>query len=133
MATGYGPGLITAPLYDAQDRLLTYGNAVYAYTANGELLTKTIGAADGKLRLRRTGQPPGISFGGAQIDYLVDGQNRRIGKKMNGTRAASCMMVSSTRSGAGWNQRCCCSLYLQQQDQCPRLAGQRWSDVSNYF
>ena len=29
--------------YDNQDRLLSYGNYTYTYTANGELLTKTSG------------------------------------------------------------------------------------------
>jgi YD repeat-containing protein len=31
----------TAGVYDAQDRLLSYGTTTYTYTANGELRTKT--------------------------------------------------------------------------------------------
>ena len=81
-----GPGLSTAPTYDAQDRLLTYGNATYTYTANGELLTKSSGGQtttytyDELGNLLRVVLPSGI-----QIDYVIDGKNRRIGKKVNGT------------------------------------------------
>src|SRR5206468_5512724 len=36
-----GPGLTTSAVYDAQDRLLSYGNCSYAYRADGSLQTKT--------------------------------------------------------------------------------------------
>ena len=73
--------------YDAQDRLTNYGNVQYTYTANGELLTKNnpvLGQTasftyDVVGNLRSATLP-----GGVQIDYVVDGQNRRIGKKING-------------------------------------------------
>ena len=35
------PQATTAATYDAQDRLLQYGDTAYTYTANGELATKT--------------------------------------------------------------------------------------------
>src|SRR5205807_10595236 len=73
--------------YDAQDRLLTYGNLQIAYTANGELLSKnnpvlgqTATFSYDVLRNLKSAMLPG----GVQIDYVVDGQNRRIGKKING-------------------------------------------------
>ena len=72
--------------YDAQDRLLTYGGASYAYTANGELKSKTLsGQTTGYVydvlgNLRKVTLPDG-----RVIDYLIDGQNRRIGKKVNGS------------------------------------------------
>jgi RHS repeat-associated protein len=71
--------------YDAQDRLLRYNNITYGYTANGELKTKTIGTAttsynyDVLVNLRNVTLTTGTS-----IDYVIDGQNRRIGKKRNG-------------------------------------------------
>jgi RHS repeat-associated protein len=80
-----GPGLTTAPTYDDQDRLLTYGNTTYSYTDNGELTSKTVGANvttyhyDVLGNLLQVGLP-----GSTSIDYLVDGKNRRIGKKVNG-------------------------------------------------
>jgi len=73
--------------YDAQDRLLTYGTKTYAYAANGELSTKTDTATsqttqytyDALGNLNRVLLPDG-----RQIDYLVDGRNRRVAKKVNG-------------------------------------------------
>ena len=75
-----------AGTYDDQDRLLTYGPHNYAYTANGELSSKKFGlitVADydydvfGNLR--------SVDFGSDMIEYVIDGQNRRIGKKINGS------------------------------------------------
>ena len=43
--------------YDAQDRLLTYGNASYTYTANGDLASQTAGSQKTYVYIRRTGKP----------------------------------------------------------------------------
>jgi RHS repeat-associated protein len=74
--------------YDDQDRLLTYGTLTYTYTANGNLQSKidtstgqvTNYAYDGEGNLRHVGLPDGRS-----IDYMVDSENRRIAKKINGS------------------------------------------------
>jgi RHS repeat-associated protein len=83
---------VTAPsgtvsaTYDAQDRLTQYGATTYTYTAAGELLAKTSAGQtttyqyDELVNLIRVVLPDST-----QIDYVVDGQNRRIGKKVNGT------------------------------------------------
>ncbi len=71
--------------YDDQDRLLSYGDSTYTYTANGELRTKT--TPDGTTtytfdalgNLRRVVLPDGTD-----IEYLVDGKNRRVGKRVDG-------------------------------------------------
>jgi len=75
--------------YDEQDRLTSYGNCSYQYTKNGELTQKTCD----------TGEVSDITSyiydvlgnlmqvtlaNGDKIDYLIDGLNRRIGKKVNG-------------------------------------------------
>ncbi len=83
--------------YDAQDRLLTYGNSSYDYTANGELQSKTQSGAtttydyDALGNLRQVTLP-----GDVTIDYLIDARNRRVGKKINGTRA--CPFTCGERS-----------------------------------
>jgi YD repeat-containing protein len=77
----------TAGTYDAQARLLQYGATTSTYTANGELLTQT----------STTGQTTTCDYdvlgnlrtvtlpGGTTITYRIDGQNRHIGKQVNGT------------------------------------------------
>jgi RHS repeat-associated protein len=80
-----GQATITAT-YDEQDRLVRYGDTTYTYTANGELLTKTDSAGTTRYaydvlgNLRRVVLPDETV-----IEYLVDGKNRRVGKKVNGT------------------------------------------------
>jgi len=81
-----GPGLGSSPTYDDQDRLLQYGPNSYTYTANGELATKTVGTNTTTYTYDELGNLTRVVLpSGAQIDYLIDGQNRRIGKKVNGT------------------------------------------------
>jgi RHS repeat-associated protein len=74
--------------YDAQDRLTSYGQLAFTYTTNGDLLTKSNPALgqtasfvyDVLGNLKSASLP-----GGMTVDYVVDGQNRRIGKKVGGT------------------------------------------------
>ena len=71
--------------YDDQDRLLTYGEAVYEYTANGELLRKTDSSRTTHYIYDVLGNLTSVTLpDGKRIDYVIDGQNRRIGKKVNG-------------------------------------------------
>ncbi|MBK8995697.1 MAG: RHS domain-containing protein [Myxococcales bacterium] len=75
----------TVGVFDAQDRLLSYGSATYTYTANGELSTKTdsVGTTTHTYDVR--GNLVQVDLpGGDVIQYLVDGQDRRVGKKKNG-------------------------------------------------
>jgi RHS repeat-associated protein len=84
--TGAGPAINGT--YDNQDRLTQYGTATYAYTASGELTTKTVGAQVTSYQYDVIGNLKNVTLpNGTQIDYLIDGQNRRIGKKVNGTLA----------------------------------------------
>src|SRR5574337_1435992 len=81
-----GPGLGSSPTYDDQDRLLQYGPNAYTYTASGELATKTVGSTVTTYTYDELGNLTRVVLpGGTQIDYLIDGQNRRIAKKVNGT------------------------------------------------
>ena len=72
--------------YDNQDRLSQYGTTTYAYTANGELQSKTVSRQTTTYQYDALGNLIAVTLpGGAQITYLVDGRNRRIGKQVNGT------------------------------------------------
>jgi RHS repeat-associated protein len=75
----------TIASYDAQDRLQTYGSATYAFTANGALKTKTQGTQATQYGYDIFGNLKTVDLpGGTHVDYLVDGLNRRIGKKVDG-------------------------------------------------
>jgi len=79
-------GVITNGTYDNQDRMTAYGAATYAYTANGELLSKTVGANVTQYGYDVLGNLRLVTLPDAtQIAYEIDGQNRRIGKRINGT------------------------------------------------
>ena len=74
--------------YDAQDRLLAHAGLSYAYGPNGELARTTDNATlaethysyDAPGNLRSVARP----VPEAPIDYVLDGENRRIGKKVGG-------------------------------------------------
>ncbi len=82
-----GPALPTAPVYDVQDRLLSYGHWAFTYTAGGDLSTKTdtnSGAVtryhyDSAGALREVRLPDG-----RLIEYVIDAAGRRAGKKVDG-------------------------------------------------
>ena len=75
----------TSATYDDQDRLLTYGPWTYTYTANGELATKTNGTETWSYTYDVFGNLKRVDLpSGDVIEYLVDGHNRRVGKKRNG-------------------------------------------------
>ncbi|HBI22938.1 MAG TPA: hypothetical protein DDX84_01705, partial [Nitrospiraceae bacterium] len=77
-------GFSLAGSYDAQDRLLTYGNNTYTYTANGELQSKTTSTGTTAYNYDVLGNLLSATLpDGTIIEYIVDGQNRRIGKKVN--------------------------------------------------
>jgi RHS repeat-associated protein len=75
----------TPGTYDNQDRLLTYGTNSYTYTANGERLTKVTGGQTTSYVYDELGNLTHVTLPNATpIDYLIDGQQRRIGKKVGG-------------------------------------------------
>lgn len=84
--------------YDAQDRLSSYGANTYSYTAHGELLSKTTGTLTTSYQYDALGNLLNVTFpGGGAIDYLVDGMNRRIGKKVNGNLIQGFLYQGSLR------------------------------------
>ncbi len=71
--------------YDDQDRLNTYQAASYQYTDNGELLSKTESGVTTGYQYDVLGNLRQVTLpGGVTIDYVIDGQNRRVGKKVDG-------------------------------------------------
>ncbi|MBZ5550264.1 MAG: hypothetical protein LAO22_20285 [Acidobacteriia bacterium] len=83
------PSGTVSATYDAQDRLLTYGNASYTYTANGELATKTVGSQVTSYQYDVLGNLTAVTLpDGTQITYIIDAENHRVGKKINGALVA---------------------------------------------
>ena len=75
----------TAGTYDEQDRMSTYGAARFDYTTNGELLTKTEAGLKTHYTYDVIGNLTHVLLpGGMAIEYVIDGRNRRIGKKVDG-------------------------------------------------
>jgi RHS repeat-associated protein len=78
-------GTISAT-FDAQDRLTQNGSVTYAYTSDGDLTSRMDGTAVTAYHYDELGNLVSVLLpDGRTIDYVIDGQNRRIGKKVNGT------------------------------------------------
>jgi RHS repeat-associated protein len=72
--------------YDDQDRMVSYGAATYTYTANGELKTKTESGITTNYTYDVIGNLTQVVLpGDVTIDYVIDGLDRRVGKKVNGS------------------------------------------------
>ena len=71
---------------DDQDRMLQYGGNTYQYSANGELQQKTDSNGSTKYDYDVLGNLRAVELtDSTKIEYVIDGANRRIGKKVNGT------------------------------------------------
>ncbi len=78
-------GGTSAATYDAQDRLIAHGGAAYAHNPRGERTSKTAGGQTTTYRYEGFGSLIGATLAdGTQIEYLLDGLDRRIGKRVNG-------------------------------------------------
>ncbi|MFN8514261.1 MAG: RHS repeat-associated core domain-containing protein [Chloroflexia bacterium] len=72
--------------FDERDRLTEQGAATYTYTAEGELRTKTANGQTTTYTYDPLGALLSVALpDGRTIEYVIDGQNRRVGKRINGT------------------------------------------------
>ncbi len=78
-------GSVTTAEYDAQDRLVRYGDTQFTYTLAGDLLTKTTPGGTTEYHYDMLGNLREVTLpDGSLIEYIIDGRNRRIGKKVDG-------------------------------------------------
>jgi RHS repeat-associated protein len=71
--------------YDDQDRLTSYGSAAYTYGRNGELAEKVVGTDTTRYTYDALGNLTEVELpDGTDIEYVIDPQNRRIGKQVDG-------------------------------------------------
>ena len=70
---------------DGQDRVLQYGTSTFAYSAHGDLQTKTVGAAVTQYVYDEMDNLVTVTLPTATtLDYLIDGANRRVAKRVGG-------------------------------------------------
>jgi RHS repeat-associated protein len=75
----------TTAAYDSQDRLLQWGDVTYAYSTSGDLASKTQNGSTVAYTYDALGNLlTVVDASGIKTEYIVDGQNRRVGKKVNG-------------------------------------------------
>ncbi|WP_169787093.1 RHS repeat-associated core domain-containing protein [Hyalangium minutum] len=78
-------GVTRTASYDAQDRLLTFGNATYTYGPSGDLQSKQVGTQSTTYVYDSLGNLHSATLpNGTRIAYVVDAQSRRVGKMVNG-------------------------------------------------
>jgi len=68
---------------------MSYGNQTFGYNANGDMTSRTAHLGQAQLTTQYSYDAIGnmsavILADGTNIEYIVDGKNRRIGKKVNG-------------------------------------------------
>jgi RHS repeat-associated protein len=74
-----------AGTYDPQDRILSFGDAAYVHSANGEWASKTEKGKTTAYDYDVLGGLRNVTLpDGAKIEYIIDGAGRRVGKKING-------------------------------------------------
>src|SRR5262249_612217 len=79
-------GVSISGAYDDRDAISTYGDAAFSHTAAGERLTRAVGGLTTRYGYDVPGNLVGVALpDGRQVTYLVDGQNRRVGKRIGGT------------------------------------------------
>ena len=79
------PGGTVTGSYDAQDRLLSYGTTSYGYDRAGALAWQAVGADTTRYSYDALGNLTQATLpDGTSLSYLLDAQNRRIGKRVNG-------------------------------------------------
>ncbi len=90
-------GNVTAT-YDDQDRLLSSGSFTYSYTADGELKTKSGNNQTTTYSYDVLGNLTSVTLpNGTTVQYIIDGKNRRIGKKVNGAQVQGFLYENDLR------------------------------------
>lgn len=75
--------------HDDQDRLLTHGEAGYEWTPAGQLRARSVPGEVTTYDYDATGNLLAVALpSGTNVSYLLDGVDRRIGRRVNGTIVA---------------------------------------------
>ena len=94
-------GINVSANYDAQDRLLQYGSATYVHDAAGNLQSKSTNGQTTTYQYDQVGNLLGSTLpGGTTISYVIDGRDRRVGKKVNNLLVQQFLYSNSLRPAA---------------------------------
>jgi uncharacterized protein RhaS with RHS repeats len=94
----HGSSVVIADPCDAQDRLPRYGSGTYTYAANGEIQSMPGANGNQILKYDELGNLLSVTLSdNTLIEYLIDGQNRRIGKKVGGVLKQGFLYQDSLR------------------------------------
>jgi RHS repeat-associated protein len=84
LAESHGQSAATST-FDGQDRLVMRGAAAFTYSPTGDLQSLTVADTSTHYALDEIGNLLSVTLpDGTVLDYLIDGMNRRIGKKRDG-------------------------------------------------
>jgi RHS repeat-associated protein len=83
---------------DTQDRLVSYGDAIYGYTDAGDLLYKAVGADTTRYRYDALGNLLEVVLpSGSRVEYVVDAESRRVGRRVDGRLVQGFLWEGSLR------------------------------------
>jgi RHS repeat-associated protein len=84
--------------YDVQDRLVKYSNTSFSYTNSGYLQTMCVGTDSTKYVYDALGNLRKVTLpNGDVVEYSIDANNRRTGKKVNGTMVSRWLYENQLR------------------------------------
>jgi RHS repeat-associated protein len=96
VADAAGPSV--AATYDVRDRLLTRGATTFAHDPSGRLLSRAAGVAITTYTWDAFGQLAGVGLpDGRSVTYLVDGEGRRVGKRIDGVLVQGFLYADALR------------------------------------
>lgn len=83
--------------YDVSDRVVRYGDATFTYAPTGALATKTVGGVTTEFTYDLAANLRKVAAPNHTIEYVIDAQNRRVGKKVNGVLSQGWLYADETR------------------------------------
>ncbi|MBL0360985.1 MAG: hypothetical protein IPP70_07995 [Elusimicrobia bacterium] len=92
--------------YDGDDKVAVYGGSAYAHAAGGEWRTVTEGGETTTYDYDAVGNLRGVTLpSGTTLEYVIDGRNRRVGRKVNGTLTQGYLYDGQLGSWRSWTGR----------------------------
>jgi RHS repeat-associated protein len=98
-----GAGAVAAT-YDAQERVVQFGQGMFEHGLGGERLRKQLGDQITRYDYDGLGNLMGVSLpNGQRVQYLLDAQDRRVGKRVDGVLVQAFLYENSLRPIAELN------------------------------